>query len=223
MAEEGINILFTHYKAESEWAQLFQTKLQAMNILCDSLEINLAESGAATKVLNKAFTSGVPNILINNAAHSTRDGYQILSAKIIDEHYAVNVRTPMLLCAEFAKRLKDSSVEAGRIINMTSGQDLGPMTEELAYVASKGAMSAFTRSFSAEVAHLGITVNAINPGPTDTGWMTDDIKEHLRPKFLMGRIGLPQDTARLVSFLVSKEGGWITGQVLHSEGGFLRS
>ena len=73
---------------------------------------------------------------------------------------------------------------------------------------------------SAEVAHLGITVNAINPYPTDTGWMTEEVKQGLKPMFPFGRIGEPKDAARLIKFLISEEAEWITGQVIHSEGGF---
>ena len=96
------------------------------------------------------------------------------------------------------------------------------MPGNLAYAATKGAISAFTSSLSAEIAELGITVNAVNPGPTDTNWMDDDIRDYLRPKFGLGRIGKPEDAANLIAFLASEEGGWITGQVIHSEGGFLR-
>jgi 3-oxoacyl-[acyl-carrier protein] reductase len=97
------------------------------------------------------------------------------------------------------------------------------MVNELAYGASKGAISAFTLSLSAEVAPLGITVNAVNPGPTDTGWMTEEIWANLQPKFRSGRMGLPTDAARLIAFLASDDAEWITGQVINSEGGFLRS
>jgi 3-oxoacyl-[acyl-carrier protein] reductase len=97
------------------------------------------------------------------------------------------------------------------------------MIDELAYVATKGAISAFTRSLSAELAPLGITVNAVNPGPTDTGWMTEEIKRGLLPKFPFGRIGQGEDASHLVAFLVKEEAKWLTGQVIHSEGGFFRS
>lgn len=110
----------------------------------------------------------------------------------------------------------------GRIISLTSGQSLGPMPEELAYVATKGAIEAFTLSLSAAVAPLGITVNAVNPGPTDTGYMSDELRSVLLPRFPFGRIGLPEDAARLVAFLSSDDAAWITGQVIHSEGGFRR-
>src|SRR3712207_1380414 len=96
------------------------------------------------------------------------------------------------------------------------------MIGELAYAASKGAIEAFTRTLAAEVGHKGITVNAVNPGPTNTGWMGEDLRRDLTAKFPAGRVGEPEDVARLVAFLASEEAAWITGEVIHSEGGFLR-
>jgi 3-oxoacyl-[acyl-carrier protein] reductase len=160
-------------------------------------------------------------VLVNNSAHSTRDGYETLDAATLDGHYAVNLRAVALLSVGFARRFGGRS--GGRIINLTSGQSLGPMPGELAYAATKGAVEAFTRTLAAEVGHKGITVNAVNPGPTDTGWMTKELKQELASKFPAGRVGEPEDAARLVAFLASEEAIWITGQIIHSEGGFLRS
>ena len=92
------------------------------------------------------------------------------------------------------------------------------MPGELAYAASKGAVTAFTRSLAKEVTHKGITVNAVDPGPTDTGWMSEDIKVHLTAENGFGRIGLPEDAARLILFLASAAGEWISGEVMHSRG-----
>ena len=92
----------------------------------------------------------------------------------------------------------------------------------LAYAATKGAVVAFTGTLAAEVGHKGITVNAVNPGPTDTGWMTEELRKELAPKFAGGRIGAPEDAARLVAFLAGEEAAWVTGQVINSEGGFIR-
>ncbi len=105
---------------------------------------------------------------------------------------------------------------------MTSWPFQGPMVGSLAHATTKGSIDALTSSLSAEVAHLGITVNAINLGPTDTGWMTEVIKQGLKPMFPFGRIGEQKDAARLIKFLVSEEAEWITGQVIRSEGGFKR-
>jgi 3-oxoacyl-[acyl-carrier protein] reductase len=142
-----------------------------------------------------------------------------LDARTLDAHYTVNLRAAALLSVGFARRYQGGS--GGRIINLTSGQSLGPMPEELAYAATKGAVEAFTVTLAAEVGHMGITVNAVNPGPTDTGWMTEELKRELAAKSPMGRVGEPEDTARLVAFLAGDEARWITGQIIHSEGGFL--
>ncbi len=224
LADLGADIFFTYCNSESDWSIKFQNELNAYNVRSASLEVDLSDPNSATTIMNTAITTlGIPTILVNNAAHSTRDGYMNLDATTLDEHYAVNVRATCLLSVEFARQFKDSDHDFGSIINMTSGQALGPMMGELAYVASKGTISAFTTSLSAELAPLGITVNAVNPGPTDTGWMTEDIKEHLLPKFMMGRIGTPEDAANIIGFLASEEAKWITGQVINSEGGYRRS
>jgi 3-oxoacyl-[acyl-carrier protein] reductase len=93
------------------------------------------------------------------------------------------------------------------------------MPEELAYAASKGAVDAFTTSLAAALAPRGITVNAVDPGPTDTGWMGADLRSALAARSPGGRVGRPGDAARIIRFLVSDEGAWITGQVLRSRGG----
>ncbi|MFD1019896.1 SDR family oxidoreductase [Thalassobacillus hwangdonensis] len=224
LASQGFHILFTQWQAEAAWKQTFQSEITEQGVRCEGIEIDLSSDDAALRLLDWGQkTIGLPTVLVNNAAYSTSGSYSTLDGKILDAHYAVNMRTTFMLCVEFARRLENSEIATGRIINITSGQELGPMPGELAYVATKGAISAFTKSLSAEVAHLGITVNAINPGPTDTTWMDEEIRNYLRPKFGMGRIGEPEDAARLVGFLASEDARWITGQVIHSEGGFLRS
>lgn len=223
LASQGINILFTHWNSNSGWIEKFQLEIANMGVLCENLKIDLSIANAAFKILDTVESKlGFPSILVNNAAHSKSDGYLVFDAETLDEHYAVNMRSTFLLCVEFARRFEKSDLDTGRIINLTSGQDLGPMPGELAYVATKGAISAFTRSLSQELAPLGITVNAVNPGPTDSTWMTDKIRESLLPKFPMGRIGLPEDVARTIAFLASDEAKWITGQIINSEGGFIR-
>ena len=96
------------------------------------------------------------------------------------------------------------------------------MLGEIAYASSKGAVDAMTITMAAELAPLGITVNAVGPGPTDTGWMTDDLKTELLPKHPLGRLGASDDVARLIAFLASEQAQWVTGQIIHAEGGFLR-
>jgi len=106
----------------------------------------------------------------------------------------------------------------GRIINLTSGQSIDPMPESLAYATSKVAVEAFTTSLAPAVAALGITVNAVDPGATDTGWMGEALKAEITGRMAIGRVGRPEDAVRLIAFLASDAGEWITGQVIHSRG-----
>jgi 3-oxoacyl-[acyl-carrier protein] reductase len=92
------------------------------------------------------------------------------------------------------------------------------MPTELSYITTKGAIEAFTTSFAFGVASKGITVNAVDPGATDTGWMPPGLKAAIANDSLFGRVGLPEDAARLILFLASDAGAWITGQVIHSRG-----
>jgi 3-oxoacyl-[acyl-carrier protein] reductase len=224
LASQNFNICFTYFDAVPHWKTEFSKKISETGVACKGLEIDLSDVKSVEKVLElAALEVGEPMILVNNAAHSTSDGYLNFDANILDAHYAVNMRAVFLLCTEFAKRFPEWNLPYGRIINMTSGQDLGAMPGELAYASTKAAITAFTRSLSTEIAHLGITVNAVNPGPTDSTWMDDGIRNHLLPKFPAGRIGQPEDAANLAAFLASEDSKWITGQVIHSEGGFIRS
>ncbi len=197
-------------------------ELRGAGARAETLELDLSLPESPERLLDVAAERlGPPSILVNNAAYSKRDGYESLDIATLDAHYGVNLRATALLSVAFARRFDGGT--GGRIINLTSGQSLGPMPGELAYAATKGAIEAFTRTLAAEVGHKGITVNAVNPGPTDTGWMTEDLKRELSARFPAGRVGEPEDAARLVAFLAGDEAAWISGQVLHSEGGFLRS
>jgi 3-oxoacyl-[acyl-carrier protein] reductase len=230
LAEQGADIFFTHWgrydvamdlAEDGDGPDGLRATLLALGVRCADLEVDLADIATPVRILDAATAQlGAPTILVNNATHSTTDGYEALDAATLDAHYAVNMRGTMLLSAEFARRYPGGA--GGRIINLTSGQNLGPMPTELAYGATKAAIVAFTLSLSAAIAARGITVNAVNPGPTDTGWMTDDLKQALLTKF-PGRLGQPEDAARLITFLASDAAAWITGQTINSEGSFIRS
>ena len=231
LASRGADVVFsfwTPYDRETPWAsdegepEALLGELRASGVGADGVEVDLSLPDSARLLLDAAEERlGRPSILVNTAAYSARDGFGTLDAEGLDAHYAVNVRAMALLSVLFARRYPGGP--GGRIVLFSSGQSLGPMPGELAYVATKGAIEAFTRTLAVEVGHKGITVNAVNPGPTDTGWISEDLREEILPKFPLGRVGRPEDAARLVTFLASDEAAWITGQVIHSEGGFYRS
>jgi len=230
LAADGADIVFTHwlpydrvmYASAGDDPDRLCVELRALGVRAESIEVDMSAPDAPERILDEAEARmGTLSILINNAAYSTNDGYEALDAATLDAHYAVNMRAAMLLSVGFARRFAGTG--GGRIIHMTSGQSRGPMPGELAYGATKGAIEAFTVSLADAVAAQGITVNAVNPGPTDTGWMSDDLKQALLGRFPTGRIGQPDDAARLIAFLAGDDAAWITGQIIHSEGGFRRS
>jgi len=131
-----------------------------------------------------------------------------------DRHFAVNARASWLLIREFATRYR-AQEGRGRIVALTSDATVG----NLPYGASKGALDRIVLAAAREVADQRITANAVNPGPVDTGWMSDELRDEIIRASPRGRAGQPSDTAALVAFLCSDEGGWVNGQLLHSDGG----
>lgn len=93
-------------------------------------------------------------------------------------------------------------------------------TGNLPYGASKGALDRIIISAARELAPRGISANVLNPGPIDTGWMTDAVRAELTTAQPGGRLGMPADVAGLVAFLLSGEGRWVSGQLLHADGAF---
>jgi 3-oxoacyl-[acyl-carrier protein] reductase len=162
-------------------------------------------------------TLGPVDILINNAAHSQRDDLNSIGADEIDRHHAVNVRAMLLACQEYARRR--GARPAGRIVNVSSGVVEGAPTE-LAYSASKGAIEVLTRSLARALAPRQITVNAVSPGPTDTGWLTPPLRDELAARTPLLRIGRPDDIADVIVFLASEQARWLTGQILDAGGGW---
>ncbi|PLS02373.1 SDR family oxidoreductase [Neobacillus cucumis] len=230
LAETGYHIFFTYwteYDKKMPWSIdleepiKLKEELLKTGVKVSCMELDLTQPNAAEQLINRVSVQlGYPDILINNAAYSTNNDFSTITAEELDKHYLVNVRATTLLSSKFAQGFNKKS--GGRIVNLTSGQFQGPMPGELAYATTKGAVDALTITLSAELAPLGITVNAVNPGPTDTGWMTQEIKSQLKPLFPFGRIGEPRDVAKIIKFIVSEEADWITGQIIHSEGGFKR-
>lgn len=181
------------------------------------IEADLADPATPAFLLDQIERQlGPVSILVNNAAVSLHDDALTITADGLDRHYAVNVRATALLTAEFARRLPAG--HGGRVINLTSGQGTGPMPEELSYATTKGAIEALTASSAPVLARNGITINAVDPGATDTGWMSDDLKAAIAAESAFGRVGQPEDAARLILFLASDAGRWITGQVIRSRG-----
>ena len=186
------------------------------------LELDLALPEAPAQLISAAVGAcGHLDILVCNHARSGGDGpLGTLDAGMLDAHWAVNTRSAILLAQAFAAQ--HDGRPGGRVIFMTSGQDLGPMTGEVGYAASKGALASIIRTLADQLAGQAITLNAVNPGPGDTGYAPPEVHEVVRRRFPQRRWGVPDDPARLIAWLATDDGAWITGQVISTEGGFRR-
>lgn len=175
---------------------------------------DLADATAAEQLVDVVHRDrGSITALVLSHAHDVESGLLDTTAAAFDRHVAVNARASLLLIAAFARQ---APVEGGAIVALTSDATTG----NLPYGASKGALDRITISAARELGPRGISANVLNPGPIDTGWMTDDVRQVLTARTPMGRLGTPRDVAGLVAFLVSPEGRWVSGQLLQSDGAF---
>lgn len=233
LAAKGADLFLTHYRPHDEeqpWGGddisavlegVREKRADAGQRVVD-LSIDLSDRSAPQTVMEQAVAEfGHIDVLVCNHGRSGRDGaVGALTTEMLDAHWAVNTRSSLMLVQEFAAQHDGRA--GGRIVLMTSGQGLGPMPGEIAYAASKAALAGVTVTLADQLADQQITVNTVNPGPVDTGYMTSDVIAQVAPMFPLGRMGEPDDPARLIEWLVGDDGRWMTGQVINSEGGFAR-
>jgi 3-oxoacyl-[acyl-carrier protein] reductase len=204
--------------AEPGEAEVTSAELRKLGRV-EHLQADFARPDAPAELFAAARTAfGHVDMLVVNHTRSGDGALADLTAEHLDDFLHENVRASLLLVKEFAAQ--HDGRPGGRVVLMTSGQHLSPMKSEVGYAVSKGALHQATLTLSAELIDSGITVNTINPGPTDTGWGIGDIDP--ASSMPQGRWGEPDDAARLVAWLCSDDAQWITGQVINSEGGFRR-
>ena len=181
-----------------------------------AIEADLEGASAPDEVLaESASRLGSVAALVMAHCESVDSSLLTTSVESFDRHFAVNARATWLLVRAFAEQYQPSS-GPGRVVALTSDAVVG----NLPYGASKAALDRIVLSAAYELAGSGITANVVNPGSTDNGWIDDALRAVLVARTPSGRLGEPEDCANLVSFLCSHEGGWVNGQVLHSNGGF---
>jgi 3-oxoacyl-[acyl-carrier protein] reductase len=166
-----------------------------------------------TLVHRAAEAVGPLDVLVMAHCESVDSGVLDTTVESFDRHYAVNVRAGWLLIGAFARQLRASG---GCVVALTSDHTVG----NLPYGATKGALDRVVLAAAHELSHLGLRANVVNPGPIDTGWMDPQTRAGLTAMQPTGRLGTATDTANLVRFLISEQGQWINGQLLHSNGGF---
>lgn len=222
IAKNGGDIFFTYWQPYDKETHLENSEndhteitreLEQFGVRVGGAEIDLSAPDSAEKLFQAVENDlGAPVILINNACHDFEVPFVELSSEILDKHYAVNVRAVAMLCKEFVKR-----GNAGHIISMTSGQSLGSMGgHKIPYTITKAALEMLAPQLAPELAKLNISINSLDPGPTDTGWMTEELKEILLKDSKKGRLTLPEDIGKLVVEILT-ENKYQTGEVIHAD------
>jgi len=186
------------------------------------LEVDLSEPTAPRRLVQAAGERFGPlDALVVNHARSQLGALHELNVATLDATWAVNVRASLLLAQGFAEQYRPEP-GGGRVVLFTSGQHLGPMPAEIAYAATKGALQQITRTLADALAERDITVNCINPGPTDTGWANRDQESFVVRHMPRRRWNSPAEAADVVALLLAPEAATITDQVIDAEGGFRR-
>ncbi|MEU8668497.1 SDR family oxidoreductase [Streptomyces anulatus] len=227
LAASGWDVAYTYwtpYDRRMDWgaepgaAAAIAKELAEAGARTAAIEADLSGPDAPTRIFDEAEQrlGGPVTALVLSHAESVDSGLLDTTVEAFDRHFAVNSRASWLLIREYGLRFRSAPGTAtGRIVALTSDHTVG----NLPYGASKGALDRITLAAAHELAHLGVTANVVNPGPVDTGWMNDELRETLVRGTPLGRLGTPQDTAHLVEFLCSPEGQWVNGQLLKSNGG----
>lgn len=184
------------------------------------VEADFLEPGAAAHLFEQVDKAlGPVDVLVNNAGHAEEDDqFPVLDQAGIERTVRVNLAAPALLMAELARRVPDEAPKDSRsVVNISTDAARG-FPGQVAYGASKGALESLTRGAAQDLGPA-IRVNAVAPGPVQTGWMSDELVEQAASTIPLGRVGSPEDIADAVVFLASHQARWITGQVVQVAGG----
>lgn len=219
-AKEGASVAI-NYNGSAEKAEEVKKEIEALGVRAEVYQCNVSDYTACEEFLKQVVKDfGRIDILVNNAG-ITKDGLLMkMSEEDFDNVMEVNLKGTFN-CIRFVARqmLKQKS---GRIINMSSVVGVLGNAGQANYAASKAGVIGLTKSAARELASRHITVNAIAPGfiKTDmTDVLSDAVKESMSSQIPLGDFGVPEDIANTAAFLASEDARYITGQVIHVDGG----
>ena len=192
-----------------------------------AMEADLRDTSVVPRLFDFAEAElGPVDILVNNATGWVADTFTLdgehvtglrsegVSASTHDQVFSVDARGGALMIAEFARRHIVRHADWGRIIGLTSGGPLG-FPAEVSYGAAKAALENYTMSAAFELAPWGITANIVYPPVTDTGWVNDVVREHVKRAPDLIHIVGPDEVAHVIAFLASDFARLITANIIH--------
>ncbi|MEG0591252.1 MAG: 3-oxoacyl-[acyl-carrier-protein] reductase [Lachnospiraceae bacterium] len=220
LARQGAMVVI-NYQGSKEKAEMVQAEIEhaggkAMTYQCDVSDFKACELFIKDIIAQL----GSIDVLVNNAG-ITKDGLLMkMSEEDFDQVLNVNLKGTFH-CIRFVSR-QMMKQKSGRIINMSSVVGVMGNAGQANYAASKAGVIGLTKAAARELASRHITVNAVAPGFIETDMteaLSETVKESTRLQIPLGILGQPEDIANAVAFLASQEAGYITGQVLHVDGG----
>ena len=221
-AKEGYDIAI-NYRTENDDLKNTKREIEGNNVKCFAVQGDVTKFEDCEKFVKQIIEEfGNIDVLVNNAG-ITRD---TLLMRMREEDFKQVIDTNLVGTFNVTKNVISYMMKArnGRIINISSVVGISGNAGQTNYAASKAGIIGFTKSLAKEVASRNITVNAVAPGFIETQMtavLKEDIKEEIAKKIPLKRIGTPQDVANVVKFLASSDSSYITGQVIHIDGGML--
>lgn len=229
--DAGVGGEALYYAYQSQTPAQLVSELQALGVRATAQPFDLAEADNVPKLFDLCEEAlGSVDILVINHTHDVLETFdpalssseqgdvQLLSVEGIDRHFAVNTRASALMMRDYLARHIEREATWGRVITLST---VFAHAWNVSYAASKRALVSYSQSAALEMGRYGITVNAVCPGPTQTGYITPESEEHLVNATPLQRLGQPEDIADVITFLASEQGRWMTGQVLYATGGFM--
>lgn len=221
-ASVGMNIVI-HYMNSHEAANDVARRCMALGAKVMTVRADMRDRSQLQRMAERLESSGLqPDILVNNAGKAHYGMLADLSEEEWDEVMDVNLKGTFLCSQIFMPYMV--SQRFGRIINVSSVWGISGASCEVAYSASKGGINAFTKALAKELAPSGVTVNAVAPGAVRTAMLSNLQEDELRmleDEIPAGRLASPDEISSLVYFLALPESGYITGQIISPNGGWI--
>ena len=219
LAQDGADVAICDVNLEA--AQKTAADIEALGRKSLALKTNVAASAEVTAMVDQTVEKfGRVDILVNNAG-ITRDGL-ILRMKDEDWDLVMSINLKgAFMCTKAALKFMTKQ-RSGTIINIASIVGAMGNAGQANYVASKAGLIGLTKTIAREYANRGITANAVAPGFIETAMtqaLPENVRTDLAKQIPMGKLGSPEDVANAVRFLASPQASYITGQVIHVNGG----